>query len=143
MSKILSGDFSTTSDTFTDVTALEMTLEANKNYSFRFTGRTGCDNSNGSRFGFTLPAGAIMTGYTTARTTGPPAIINQGLSFPASTESGLFANQTGGTTVAGCSYEGVIIMGGTAGTVTPRWRSNVNTQESTLFTGFIFKIEEE
>jgi len=143
MSKILSGDFSTTSDTFTDVTALEMTLEANKNYSFRFTGRAGCDNSNGSRFGFTLPAGAIMTGYTTARTTGPSAIINQGLNFPTSTESGLFANQTGGTTVAGCSFEGVIIMGGTAGAVTPRWRSNVNTQESTLFAGFIFKIEEE
>jgi hypothetical protein len=143
MSKILAGDFSTTSDTFTDVTALEMTLEANKNYSFRFTGRAGCDNSGGSRFGFTLPSGAVMTGYFAGRSTGAGATSNQGLNFPVSSESGLFNNQTGGTTAGGFSYEGVIIMGGTAGAVTPRWRSNVNTQESTLFAGFIFKIEEE
>jgi hypothetical protein len=143
MSRVLTGDFSTTSDTFTDVTALEMTLEANKNYSFRFTGRAGCDNSGGSRFGFTLPSGAAMNGYFIGRSSGASAMTNQGLAFPASSESGLVTNQTGGSSFGGFSYEGTIIMGGTAGAVTPRWRSNTNTQESTLYAGFIFKIEEE
>jgi len=141
MSKILSGNFSTTSDTFTDVTPLEMTLEANKNYSFRFTGQAGCDNTGGSRFGFTIPSGALMSGYFIGRGSGVTAVVHQGLAFPATTESSLLTNQN--TTFGGFTYEGTIIMGGTAGTVTPRWRSNVNTQESTLFAGFIFKIEEE
>jgi hypothetical protein len=143
MSRVLTGDFSTTSNTFADVTGMALTLEANKTYSFRFTGRAGCDNSGGSRFAFTLPAGAVMNGYFGGRSSGASAVTNQGLGFPAQTESGLFSNQTGGTTFGGFSYEGTIIMGGTAGSVTPRLRSETNTQESTLYTGLIFKAEEE
>jgi len=135
----MTGDQSTTSNAWSDITDLVFSLEANTNYTIHGNIIIGCNNTGGVDLTATVPS------LSTMKLVFPSIRVNN-LSFGS-----IITDQTGNITsntmvlanyVGYATVFGTISTGANAGNLQFRFRSGTNTQTSTVYkSGTFINIE--
>lgn len=124
----LTADRTTTSATFGDVTDLAIPIGAGQTWCFDAVLTVGCNNTGGSQYTVTVPAGATLR------------LMVSGNTSSATAWTGISITTSGSNTVTICTanaqgrlayLNGTVVNGGNAGNIQVRFRSVTAAQTST------------
>lgn len=132
---IQASDVSTFSTSMGDVSGMNFTVEANKNYRFEFSGRLGGTSTQGGRITLTCPTGATIEYVVIGNLGGSANSFDARGLNGSGTESPTFASAASTNSFYMYQIVGSIKVGSTAGAVQLRARSINTSNTFTVYAG--------